>query len=203
VYLSLQQTTGPKYTVNVYKDKARTMLVATGSASSPAGIVNLIVPNTTNSYGTITINYQVDTSQIALAIQANLPPIIDPDLLIDRDFKLPTLKTAYSVYTSRRTQVTTWFNQLKTQRETATSPQLGLNAILSTVLKDPQYYSNGMQIADIVALDAQRQQGADISPQLNALSLAVDAFNYLVRVCPFVTATTSLLGPARHIFHRC
>jgi hypothetical protein len=50
-----------------------------------------------------------------------------------------------------------------------------------------------MQIADIVALDAQRQQGADISPQLNALSLAVDAFNYLVRVCPFVTATTSLL----------
>jgi hypothetical protein len=193
VYLSLQQTTGPKYTVNVYKDKARTMLVATGSASSPAGIVNLIVPNTTNSYGTITINYQVDTSQIALAIQANLPPIIDPDLLIDRDFKLPTLKTAYSVYTSRRTQVTTWFNQLKTQRETATSPQLGLNAILSTVLKDPQYYSNGMQIADIVALDAQRQQGADISPQLNALSLAVDAFNYLVRVCPFVTATTSLL----------
>lgn len=193
LYLSLQQTAGPKFTVNVYKDKARTMLAATGSANSPAGIVNLNVANTTNSYGTITINYQADTSQIALAIQTSFPPIIDPDLLMDRDFKLPTLKTAYSVYTSRKTQVASWFSQLKTQRETAASPQAGLNAILSTVLRDPQYYPNGMQIADIVALDGQRQQGTDISPQLTALSLAVDAFNYLVRVCPFVTPTTSLL----------
>lgn len=195
VYVALQKIAGPNFNVNVYADKARTTLVASGSTSSPTGTVNLNFANTTNSYGTIAINYQADTNQIALAIQTSLPPIIDPDLLIDRDFKLPTLANPYSIYSSRKTQVANWFNQLKTLREGDTNPdpKHALNAILSSILKDGQYYPTGMQITDIVALDAQRQQGVDISPQLTALYLPADAFNYLLRICPFVTPATPLL----------
>ena len=49
---------------------------------------------------------------------ANLPPIIDPDLLIPSDFRNQVATdAAYNLYTTRATTVLGWFNTLKQQRQ--------------------------------------------------------------------------------------
>jgi hypothetical protein len=50
-----------------------------------------------------------------------------------------------------------------------------------------------MQVSDLLALNTLAQNGTDISAQLTALDLELDAFNYLVQVCPIVQSGIGLL----------
>lgn len=195
VYLTLKQHSGPSYELDVYSDQARTHLIASGSTPNPRGTLTLAPANASGVSGTITLDYQADTAHIALSMVLASPPAVDPDLLTDADFTSPLdTNPAYQLYQQRKMTVnTTWFGGLKAQREGAANQISGLNAILGSVLTDPQYYPHGMTIADVITLDGDRHNGADISQTLSALSLEGQAFNRLVRVCTFVNAGQSLL----------
>ncbi len=188
VYVALTRVDdrrGPTYEVDIYSDQARKQLIATGKAPSPIGTVALAEANASGVSGSMTLNYKADTSAIALSFKPSTPPAVDPDLLTDADFT-DFGNPAHSLYRARKTLLTTWYTNLKTQREGAATPFDGLNAILSSVLNDAQYFPTGMSIDNIRTLDNDRQNGADISATLTALALDASAFNYLVRICPLV-----------------
>jgi hypothetical protein len=106
-------------------------------------------------------------------------PLIDPDLLAMRDFFHTATNPAYSLYLARRTQVQTWLTALQTAKST------GLDAVLTTGIATTS--------AALLILDAQLQSGQDITAQLAALNLSIDAFNYLVRICNLAGQTLPLL----------
>jgi hypothetical protein len=113
-------------------------------------------------------------------------PIVDPDVLSDGDFvNANTNDTAYALYVERKGIVQNWIQMLEGLRAS------GLDALLRSVLKDSNHL-NGYTAADISLLDQTRKQGSDISPYLAALNLALDAFNYLVKVCR-IASTGQLL----------
>ncbi len=113
------------------------------------------------------------------AAPADASPLIDPDLLLKTDFRNPVNNDpAYSLFLLRQATVQGWFDSLQHQRQGASSPLAGLDAILKAILQK--------QSSDLLAMDQQRQKGADIGAQLKALHLEVNAFNYLVRICMLV-----------------
>jgi hypothetical protein len=192
VYISLQQVAGPGYQVTFYSDAARTQSVASGSISAPSGQVTATTANNSGLSETVTINYTANSAQISLPIVFSTPPLIDPDVLIPGDFAYPVAgDTAYSLYTVRQTTVQGWIGQLQTK---SGGTLAGLNTILQDVLKDPKYYPSGMQVGDIATLGIQLQAGNDISPQLTALQLPLDAFTCLVALCPLVQNGLPLLA---------
>lgn len=189
IYLSLLLIAGPSYQVNLYQDAARANLVATGASSTASGRLALAAANNSGLSGTVTINYKADSSQMSILFTD--PPLIDPDVLIPGDFKYPVANDpAFTLFTARQATIQGWINQFKTQ---AGGTLAGLNSILQSVLKDPAYYQNGMQVSDILALNTKAQGGTDISPQLTALQLPLDAFDYLALICPIVQSGIGLL----------
>ena len=188
VYIALSRIVdlrGPTYEVDVYSDQARTQLIATGNGPNPHGTVALVGAHKGGASGSITLNYQADTSTIALSFKPSNPPVVDPDLLTDADFTSPG-NPAHMLYHTRKELLTSWYTTLKTQREGAATPVDGLNAILGAILGDPQYFPTGMTVDDVRKLDEDRQNGADISAKLIALALGTTAFNYLVGICALV-----------------
>jgi hypothetical protein len=191
LYISLEQVAGPAYQVTLFEDAARAKSVASGTSSKASGQITLTAANNSGLSGAVTIDFKADSAQIMLQFVYIKAPLIDPDVLIPEDFKYRVASDpAYSLYTSRQATIQNWISQLKTQ---AAGTPAGLNSILQTVLKDPTYYPNGMQISDIFALNTQAQNGVDISPQLTALQLSLDGFNYLVQICPVVQSGFPIL----------
>ena len=187
LYLNITMVPGPSYQIDLYSDSARTARIATGSSSTPKATITLTEVSGSGVSGSVTLNYQNDTSAIILAMVVNRGPAVDPDLLADGDF-VSRQSDAYKLFTTRSQTISTWLNDLKTMREAASNQDTGLESILSTVLIDPQYYPNGMKSADVQALDSNRKAGADISGVLTALFLDLAAFNYLVQVCAFLNS---------------
>jgi hypothetical protein len=105
-------------------------------------------------------------------------PIIDPDLLIDSDFKHRQEPPYTSLYQPRQAQVQSWLNQFRAAPQTLA----GLNGMLSSAL-------GGKQLVDLQNLDKQLQAGQDISPQLGAMNLSLPAFNYILQLGTLVAAT--------------
>lgn len=204
IYVSLTKLSAAAYQVTLYRDAARIKPVAFGQSASAAGAVILQPQNNSGLSGNLVINYAADSTAISFAAvptflswqlahlrtlwkgedypdtpPADMPPIIDPDLLVPGDFKSRvSTDPAYQLYTTRANTLQGWFNTLKTTREQAASPQAGLNTILQTVL--------GKSSTDLVALDQARQAGTDTSSDLATLGLTADAFGYLVRICTLV-----------------
>ncbi|MCI0578792.1 MAG: hypothetical protein L0332_15715 [Chloroflexi bacterium] len=216
VYVSLRRLSDAAFQVVLYRDAERTDLVASGQRASAAGAVILQPQNNSGLSGNFTINYTADSSAISLAVvptflswqlarlrtlwqeedypatpPAGIPPIVDPDLLTPDDFRNKvSTDAAYNLYTTRINKLQGWFNDLKELREDAASVQEGLDTILQTVL--------GKSPDDLLALDQQRQQGADITSQLAAINLAHDAFSYLVRICILVGSNLPVLPTEWH-----
>jgi peptidoglycan hydrolase-like protein with peptidoglycan-binding domain len=187
IYVVVAQTPGPMYEVDLYSDAARTAQIATGRSPKPTATITLTEVNGSGVSGSITLNYQLDSTSIILAMLPNSSPAVDPDLLTDGDF-VSLQSLAYSLYATRAGIVAKWISQLRTMREAAANQLMGLDDIFSSVLKDPEYYPNGMKSVDVIALDSNRQGGADISGVLTALSLELAAFNYLVQVSNFLNS---------------
>jgi peptidoglycan hydrolase-like protein with peptidoglycan-binding domain len=187
IYVTVTQTPGPAYQVDLYSDAARTARIATASSPSPKATIMLTEVNGSGVSGSVTLDYKADSGTIMLAILPNGAPAVDPDLLTDGDFVSPD-SPAYQLYTTRTGIVSGWLSALKTTRETAPNQLTGLDTILASVLFDPQYYPHGMKSADVITLDSDRQRGEDVSRVLTALSLDLAAFNYLVPVCNFLNA---------------
>jgi len=211
VYVGLTKVSASAFRVNLYRDASRTSLVASGQRSSAVGTVAVAAQNSSGLSGSFSLAYTTDSNAISLSVvptflswqlqhlrtlwkaqdpQANAPagtpPLIDPDLHVDSDFKNRiATDPAYSLYTARKTTLQTWFDTLKQQRVAAATPRIGLDSMLQSVLSKSS--------SDLLALDQQRQQGTDITPQLETMRLAPVAFNYLVRMCSLVQGNLPLL----------
>lgn len=206
IHVSLTKPSASAYQVTLYRDAARTSVVASGQSASAAGAVSLQPQNNSGLAGDFIINYTANSSAISLAAvptflswqlahlrtnwknedypdipPADISPIVDPDLLIPGDFKNRfSTDAAYNLYTTRGSTVQGWFNALKTLREQAASAGAGLDAVLQSVL--------GKSSGDLLALDQQRQTGTDITPALAALQLTSESFGQLVRICTLVNS---------------
>jgi hypothetical protein len=187
IYVSLRQTAGPVYQVLLYQDAGRTYLVASGASSAASGPVTLVPDNSSGLSGSVTINYKADSTQISIPFVYTTPPIIDPDVLNPGDFK--DSYASVVLFPGRQATIQGWIREFTAAGGTLA----GLNTILQRVLIDLKYYPQGMQVSDLLALNRLAQDGTDISAQLTALRLELDAFNYLVQVCPIQQSGIPLL----------
>ena len=112
---------------------------------------------------------------------AIIAPLIDPDLLLDADFKRPLNDdSAYALFQQRQQLLQTWYRNLSASSGSTTTPMQHFDDVLQQVLASTP--------TDLTALDDQRSHGIDISWQLANINLSVAAFNYLVRVAALVAA---------------
>ena len=134
IYVSLLQTAGPAYQVNLYQDTARTHLVASGASSIASGLVTLVPANNSGLSGSLTINYKANSTQISIPFVYTTPPIIDPDVLSSGDLKDGIALAV--LFPGRQATVQGWIKEFKAAGGTLA----GLNAILQKVLIDLKYY---------------------------------------------------------------
>jgi hypothetical protein len=114
---------------------------------------------------------------------ANALPIIDPDLLIQGDFKNPVLSDpAFNLFKTRQGTVQAWVVELQNKRVGATA-LAALNAMLTTVLQK--------LATDMVTMDDDQKLGKDISAVLSGMKLDLPAFNYLARVSRILLGSAS------------
>ena len=114
-----------------------------------------------------------------------LVPVIDPDLIGDRDFRTPTpLDGAYLLWQQRRKFVTDELARIKQLRE---SPQktaiAGFNEIVNNVLGS---------VDELITLADQYKQGNDIESQLKAKKLTLQPFLHLLRIRDLASTGTVL-----------
>jgi hypothetical protein len=109
-------------------------------------------------------------------VSADKGPIIDPDVIGPADLQNPVAgDRAFDLWQARHSFVDSKLADFKfTREQTKTDFLAGFNAILTKAL--------GVNSDTLVALDQQRTHGMDITAQLEKLSLANDAFSYLLRV---------------------
>ena len=192
--------------VELYRDEARTDLVASGEDSGGPGRIALAAHRDSGLTGHVSVVYQADTATVALAAVPRLlawrldrlratweaqdrpaeagtpprPPIIDPDLVGAADLR-DLLTGAATLWETRGTEAGQLFVDLRAARLAAAAPADALDATLLF----PQ--TLGKTAADLLALDATRQGGTDIRATLAALELSEPAFNVLVRVARLVS----------------
>lgn len=122
IYLSLTNPAAGIYRAEVYRDQARTQLVASGDASAPTATIRLAPKNDSALNGTLDVTYTADTTDISLTVIPTLLswqyrhlraswfeqdhptdpysdgaipplPVVDPDLIGPDDFRAPVSKT--------------------------------------------------------------------------------------------------------------
>jgi len=122
-----------------------------------------------------------NSASVSFTAPTNAPwPIIDPDLLINGDFKHLQEPPYSSLYVNRQKQVQSW--SLKSWGP----PLAGFNGMLRAAL-------GGNQLGDLEALDQQSQNGTNIAPQLEAMGLSRAAFYYILRLGALVKGGQPLL----------
>jgi hypothetical protein len=123
IYVTLAKIASANVRVELYRDQARTKLVASGEIATPSGSVRLAQKNNSRLSGVVEIAYTADSTTISIAAipsflswqlqhlrtlwtQQDHPtdaysdeaspqlPVIDPDLIGPDDFRNPTLKAA-------------------------------------------------------------------------------------------------------------
>lgn len=120
--------------------------------------------------------------QQALRIRSQ-PPIIDPDLIGQLDFKNPNpADPAYTIWQNRGNQrdqqLTNWGNQVGNQPG-------NIDTLIASVLGTP--------VTDLVDLAARRTKGEDISARLDQLSIDLDAFLRLLDLRKLILSNAPVL----------
>ena len=183
-----------------HKDRQDEALVATGNLSGTSGTVMITDPNS-GLTGSMSISYIADDSQISLVALPRLlcwrlrelrrfwtaqdrptdanakvrPPIVDPDLIQTFNVLGPDKAVAF-LYEARTIRIDKQFKVLKTAREAVPTDLGGLNSALLAA------DSLGISEADLNTLGEDSANGIDIAPELKALALEPEAFNYLLKI---------------------
>lgn len=111
--------------------------------------------------------------------------LLDPDVVQAKDVAAGTPATTITgLLSSRRTALSTYDNELKAAQTGATTPALGLTAMLN----------KAMPGVDLAALENTQRQGGDISVSLAALGLTQSGFAYLRQIAR-LAGTGSVTGP--------
>jgi hypothetical protein len=110
-------------------------------------------------------------------------PIVDPDLLINGDFKRLDQSPFTDLYQGRENQIQQWLSALQAQPQTGA----GLDQMLTSAL------GAGHQFAYLKSLDTQRHSGQDITPQLEAIRLTEAGLDYVLRVGTLLNGGQNLL----------
>lgn len=108
-------------------------------------------------------------------------PLIDPDLMIKDDLKMPATGPASALWTARKKEIEAHLVAFAAQPRTAG----GLKALVLQAV--------GVEADELKALDEVRQAGEDIEPRLEQLSLTTDAFAYLLRILTLAEAPQPVL----------
>ena len=209
VYLNLEFSGGIVeyvWTVKVFSDRERTQLVARGSSSNAQsssligdpteryqGTIELNAIGNSDLTGTISLNYQKDSREIAIflgtrAVKDDKPPIIDPDLIglaYLTNWSNPE-DVAYQLWQDRVEWLEEQFNRLKTYTQD-TNGLDELFAAIASILGIPL-------TKNIVELYEDREKGNDISSTLDNLNLSNGGFLYLVRVRKLLASDNPVLS---------
>jgi hypothetical protein len=124
----------------------------------------------------------------AQALQArSSAPIIDPDLIGPIDLKNPTAgDAAFDLWSARGTWVSGQLTSLRSARESAASPLVGIDAVTSTAL--------GVAGSTLQGIDTAQTNGEDIRARVAQFGLTPDAFAALLRVRKLASAGAAILG---------
>ena len=120
--------------------------------------------------------------QQALLIRSQ-PPVIDPDVIGQRDFKNPGLgDLAYTIWQNRSNQIsqqlTNWSNQVGNQPG-------NIDALIASVM--------GTTATDLVDIATRRTKGQDISARLDQLSINLDALLRLLDLRTLILSNVPVL----------
>jgi hypothetical protein len=112
-------------------------------------------------------------------------PIIDPDLLVETDFRTPNKDAdpAFSLLDARKTEMATLLSQIDTARKSNRVPLAAFDAVVSQFVA---------KVEDLTALLAGYQAGKDITPSLAQKRLSVAAFLRLMSIRSLATAESLL-----------
>ena len=96
-------------------------------------------------------------------------PIIDPDLLVETDFRTRNKDAdpAFAFWTARKAEMTALLKQIDDLRKSKTTPLAGFDAVVTKFVA---------KIEDLTALLADYQAGKDIVPRLTGKRLSLGAF---------------------------
>jgi Tc toxin complex TcA C-terminal TcB-binding domain len=209
IHVTIRQLGSGLVQLELYRDEARTALVAAGDRPDKIGPIALSARNDSGLTGTFDVRYQADSTAISLAAVPRLlawrlaalrdeweeqdhpatpaasprPPNIDADLIGLADLRDPLTGDAANLWQARRKDIDDLLASISAARLAAATPSAALDA----VLLHPQ--GLGQSAAAMAALDATRQTGANIRPQLAALGLDVAQFDLLVRLGQLVSTT--------------
>lgn len=208
IHMVLKRLPSGDVQVELYRDQARTALIAGGERTGSVGPVPVTSSNDSGLSGTLEVSYTADTSAIALAGLPRLlcwrlarlremweehdrpttpgspprPPVVDPDRNSPADLR-SLMTPAVGLWEGRRIAMDNLLAALHSARSGAATPADALDAALLF----PQ--TLGQPAAMLIGLDAQRQAGTDIGPQLAAMLLPSAAFDVLVRVGRLVSTS--------------
>ncbi|MBI3969614.1 MAG: hypothetical protein HY329_28560, partial [Chloroflexi bacterium] len=117
---------------------------------------------------------------------AGARPIVDPDLIGPGELRNPAAgDPAFDLWQARRTFVDQTLAHLRSTRETRSSLLEGLDAVLTSAL--------GVPAAALAALARQREEGTELSGELERLGLANDAFSRLARIHALIVSPAPVL----------
>jgi hypothetical protein len=209
IHVTLRQLGSGLAQLELYRDQARTVIVAAGDRPDKMGPIALSARNDSGLTGTIDVRYQADSAAISLAAVPRLlawrlaalrdaweqqdhpatpasqprPPNVDPDLIGLADVRDPLTGDAADLWQARRKDVDDLLASIRTARLAAATPATALDA----ALLHPK--GLGQSAANLVAIEATRKTGSDIRPKLATLGLDLSQFDLLVRLGQLVSTT--------------
>lgn len=122
----------------------------------------------------------------------SMPPIIDPDLVRQEDLIAPTPdkpNPAFTLWEARSAWVNGLLSQLANDKVSGETDKDRLERLVGSI---PSGSTEKLSMADLLDLDAERQQGSDIEPELQKKRLSTGAFSYLVRMHKLAAAGSLL-----------
>jgi hypothetical protein len=111
-------------------------------------------------------------------------PIIDPDLLVETDFRTrDKADPAFALWNARRTELTDLLKQIDDLRKSTSAPLAAFDAVVAQFVA---------KVEDLMTLLADHQAGKDIFPRLTEKRLELAAFLRLMRIRDLAGAGTIL-----------
>jgi Tc toxin complex TcA C-terminal TcB-binding domain len=112
-------------------------------------------------------------------------PIIDPDLLVETDFRTRNrnVDPAFALWHARRIEMTALLRQIDDLRKSQSEPLAAFDAVVNQFVTP---------IEDLTALFADYQSGRDVGPRLSEKRLSAGAFLHLMRSRDLAAAGTLL-----------